>query len=91
MMTEYKIHLPRKHHPKQDEVIHSTAKRRIIVAGRRGGKTKTDAELAVEYFLAGKRVLEAAPKFDQTTVFWRYVKQMLREPIAAGILRKNES
>jgi len=47
--------------------------------------------MAAEYFLQGKRVIEAAPKFDQTTVFWRYVKKILREPIAAGILKKNES
>lgn len=90
-MMEYKIHLPTKYHPKQNEVILSPAKRKVIVAGRRGGKTKTCAILAAERFLEGKRVLEAAPKFEQTTVFWRYIKKILREPIAAGILKKNES
>ena len=73
------------------EVIQSPAKRKVIVAGRRGGKTRTVADLAIRYFLDGKRVLEAAPKFDQTTVFWRYVKNALREPISAGVMKKNES
>lgn len=73
------------------EVINSRAKRKVIVAGRRGGKTRTVADIAVRYFLQGKRILEAAPKFDQTTVFWRYVKHALREPINAGIMKKNES
>lgn len=88
---ELKIHLPKKYHPKQMEVITSKAKRKVIVAGRRGGKTRTVADIAIRYFLDGKRVLEAAPKFDQTTVFWRYVKNALREPIAAGVMKKNES
>src|SRR3990167_6579638 len=90
-MPEYKIHLPKKYHPKQMEVIQSPAKRKVIVAGRRGGKTRTVGDLAIRYFLDGKRVLEAAPKFDQTTVFWRYVKNALREPISAGVMKKNES
>lgn len=88
---ELKIHLPAKYHPKQMEVINSKAKRKVIVAGRRGGKTRTVSDIAIRYFLKGKRVLEAAPKFDQTTVFWRYIKNALREPIAAGVMKKNES
>ena len=90
-MSEYKIHLPSRYHPKQLAVIHSKAKRKVLVWGRRAGKTRTDAVLAVTAFLDNKRVLEAAPKFDQTTVFWRYVKRMLRDPLAAGVLKKNES
>lgn len=88
---ESKIHLAERYHPKQMEVITSDAKRKVIVAGRRGGKTRTVSDIAVRYFLSGKRVLEAAPKYDQTTVFWRYVKQALREPIMEGQIKKNES
>jgi hypothetical protein len=73
------------------QVIQSNAKRKVIVAGRRGGKTRTVADIAVRYFMDGKRVLEAAPKFDQTTVFWRYVKNILREPLAAKVMKKNET
>lgn len=47
--------------------------------------------IGVSAFLDGKRVLEAAPKYEQTTVYWRYVKKMLREPLLAGVLKKNES
>jgi hypothetical protein len=86
-----KIHLPKQYHPKQMEVINSSAKRKVIVAGRRGGKTRTVADIAIRYFMSGRRVLEAAPKFDQTTVFWRYVKNALREPLASKVMKKNES
>jgi hypothetical protein len=41
--------------------------------------------------LKGRRVLEAAPVFDQTAAFWTVCKRILREPIAAGIVRKNET
>ncbi len=69
----------------------STAKRKVIVAGRRGGKTTGCADLAVKGMLAGRRVLEAAPVADQTTAFWDTCKQILAEPIAAGVVYKNET
>lgn len=59
----------------------STAKRRVIVAGRRGGKTTGAAELACKAFFAGKRVLEAAPTADQTGAFWDKVQAFLAKPI----------
>lgn len=67
------------------------AKRKVIRAGRRGGKTTGMSIYAVEQFLAGHRVLYAAPTADQLDAFWRHVKAALREPIEAGVLRKNET
>jgi hypothetical protein len=49
------------------------------------------AILAVEAMLAGRRVLEAAPTADQTDAFWTACVTALAEPIAAGIVRKNET
>lgn len=49
------------------------------------------AALAVESILQGRKVLEAAPTADQTSVFWRECKKALAEPIAAGIIYKNET
>jgi len=88
--TDYTIHLPRPH-PKQQEFIDSTAKRKIVCAGRRGGKTVGAANLAVKSFLAGHRVLYAAPTQDQLERFWSEVCRALREPIDAGVFKKNET
>lgn len=84
------IHLqtPHKH---QRAFIDSQAKRKIIRAGRRGGKTVGIAIYAVQRFLAGRRVLYAAPTMDQVAMFWRTVSRALEQPIEAGIFRKNET
>jgi len=52
-------------HERQREFVDSTAKRKIVRAGRRGGKTVGMAILAIEKFLEGRRVLYAAPTQDQ--------------------------
>jgi len=76
---------------KQELFISSIAKRKIIRAGRRGGKTTGAATLAVQKFLAGKRVLYAAPTTEQVERFWTLVSNALAEPIQAGVFRKNET
>jgi len=87
---DYKITLPRPH-DKQREFIYSTAKRKIIVAGRRGGKTTGASMLAAMSALNGRRVLEAAPVADQTNAFWEAVKGYFSEPISNKVIRKNET
>jgi hypothetical protein len=89
-VPEYVVHLPIPH-SKQKEFIDSPAKRKIIRAGRRGGKTVGSSSIAVQKFLKNLRVLYAAPTQDQVTAFWWRATTALREPIAAGILRKNET
>jgi len=74
------IHLPDPH-PKQQEFIRSPAKRKIVRAGRRGGKTVGAADLAVETFLAGGRILYAVPVTEQLNRFWTTVVRALEEPI----------
>jgi len=81
----------RKPHPKQTEFIRSTAKRKMIRAGRRSGKTTGLAIQAVEDFLAGCRVLYAVPVQEQVERFWFEVKRALAEPIDVGVFRKNET
>lgn len=78
-------------HRRQAEFINSKAPRRIVRAGRRGGKTVGMAVLAVEQFLAGRRILYAAPTQDQIDAFWRTVKRALEEPIDANVYYKNET
>lgn len=90
MAMELTINLIRPH-PKQAAFMRSPAKRRVIVAGRRGGKTTAAATLAVEAMLQGRRVLEAAPTADQTGGFWETCKRALADAIAARVIYKNES
>lgn len=78
-------------HSHQVAFIDHPAKRKVVRAGRRGGKTVGMAIYAVEQFLKGRRVLYAAPTSDQLDAFWRNVKDALRQPIEAGYLRKNET
>ena len=87
---ELTVALPRPH-SKQAAFRASPAKRAVICAGRRAGKTTGVAMVAVEALLAGRRVLEAAPTLEQTEAFWESCKQYLAELIVAGILYKNES
>ena len=85
------IHL-RPPHPKQAEFIDCKAKRIIIRAGRRGGKTVGVAIKALIAFLEGRRVLYAAPTSEQTDRFWYEVTTALSEAITAGayVLNKSE-
>lgn len=87
---ELTVHLPR-YHLRQLQFRNSPAKRKVIAAGRRGGKTHGVAGIAVEALGQRRRVLEAAPVLDQTEAFWVACKRMLREPLAAGVARKNET
>jgi hypothetical protein len=89
-MTEYTIRLKRPH-AKQQPFIDSPAKRKVIRAGRRGGKTTGIAIYALKRFLEGKRVLYATPTQEQIDRFWEECKRALREPIKAGVLYKNET
>lgn len=81
----------RRRHARQQEIKASTAKRKIVRAGRRGGKTVEAATSAVEGFLDGRRVLYAAPVIDQVEAFWGEVARALAEPISMGVYRKNET
>lgn len=78
-------------HKKQIDFIDSSAKRKVIVAGRRSGKTTGVANLSVERFLAGDRILYATPTQEQIDRYWQEVKMALQEPIEAGLFYKNET
>jgi len=77
-------------HPVQQEIIDSKAKRRIVKAGRRSGKTIVASIIAVQAFLEGKRVLYGAPTEEQVGTFWYAVKKALYNTIDSGIFTKNE-
>lgn len=78
-------------HAKQWEIKNSPAKRKVVRAGRRGGKTTLAADIAVDLFLQGKRVLYGVPTDDQVGRFWFECNHALAEPIEAGVFKKNET
>ena len=90
MTLELSIHL-RKLHAKQELIKASHAKRKIIRAGRRGGKTVFAADYAVERFLDKRRVLYAVPTSDQLQKFWYEVTRALEEPIQAGVYKVDKT
>ena len=83
--------LLRKPHKVQNQIRQSKAKRKIIRAGRRGGKTIIAATICIDKFLQGLRPLYATPTTEQLETFWFEIKKALAEPIEAGIFKKNET
>ena len=90
MDRQYTVTLP-KPHTKQLEFINSKAKRKVVRAGRRSGKTVGIAIFAVQKFLEGRRVLYAAPTSEQIGRFWSTVTQALFGLINDKIYVKNET
>ena len=78
-------------HQKQLEIMASRAKRKVIRAGRRSGKTFVAAIIAIEGLIEGRRILYTAPTIDQVEAFWYEVCRAPEEPIRAGVYIKNET
>ena len=79
------------YHTEQAKFIFSPAKRIIIRAGRRGGKTVGAAIKAVRAFLDGRRVLYAAPTGEQTDRFWYEINLALGAAVEVGVYKRNET
>ena len=90
MSPEYAIHLPEPH-DKQRSFIDSPAKRKVVRAGRRAGKTVGIGIYAVEKFLKLRRILYTVPTSEQVDRFWTTITRALYEPIKAGVFKKNET
>jgi hypothetical protein len=87
---DYQITIPMPH-PRQLDFMRSPAKRKVIRAGRRSGKTVGIGIYAVEQFLAGHRILYGAPTSEQIGRFWATVTDILRPLVDAGVFYKNET
>lgn len=78
-------------YPLQQEIASSPAKRKVIVIGRRAGKTTLAADVAAEGMLEGRRVLYGAPTADQTDAFWDSLTEWLGSAVGAGHIKQNET
>jgi hypothetical protein len=86
---EFTVVLPRPH-DKQREIATTNAKRVVINAGRRAGKTTLAARVSVKRFLDGRRILLASTTQNQADAFWDKCKLWLGGLIDAGVIEKNE-
>jgi hypothetical protein len=84
------ITLP-KPHEKQNEVLSSTSRRKVLCAGRRAGKTTIIASYSVQQFLAGHRIIYGTPVSKQLSQYWGKIKEYLKPLIKAGYIYKNET
>ena len=81
---------PEPHHKQQDFAT-SPQKRKVVVSGRRGGKTTGFAIMAAEALTRNRRVLYAGPTVDQTERFWYAVRSYFEADVDAGRLIKSET
>lgn len=88
-MPTVELTLPRLY-PLQREIMDSPAKRKVVCAGRRGGKTILAAYMAIDALLHGKRVLLSSTSQDQADVFWEYIVDWLAPLLTTPHLYKNE-
>ena len=74
----------------QLEIMNHPAKRKVICAGRRVGKTIMCGLLAVQYMMDGKRVLLSSTSQDQSDAFWEYITGWFYPLIESRTVYKNE-
>lgn len=76
-------------HPLQREVVDSPFRFRVLVCGRRWGKTRLGVVLALIYACAGRRVWWVAPIYAQSQVAWRLMRGLLG-PVPGVLVRASE-
>jgi hypothetical protein len=76
-------------HPLQALIEQCAAKRIVVNAGRRAGKTYFASRKSILRANAGRRVLYCAPVFSQTQAYWDRCVEWLGPAIAVGLVRMN--
>lgn len=89
-MAELAVHLPELH-AGQLRIRSHPAKRKVLILGRRWGKTTLASDEAVVRMMDGRRILYAAPQAEQTEAFWLGITRALAAFITAGHVYKNET
>lgn len=78
LVSQYKVPSP---HSKQAEILKSPAKRKVVITGRRFGKTIMTGLAAYNAVRDGRKVIYCAPLEKQTKAFWRYICNWFNEEI----------
>lgn len=77
-------------HGEQRRIERSTAKFKVVRAGRRGGKTTYGARKAVKRMFAQRRVLLASPSQKQVDAFWEKINAWLHAAVEAGMIVRDK-
>ena len=89
-MPEYTIYTPSLH-PGQQQVVNAIEQQNkrfvVLSCGRRWGKTKLCSVIAIDKALQGKKLWWLAPDYDQSSVGWEYVNDLLKQ-IPMAVKRK---
>jgi phage FluMu gp28-like protein len=83
-MNEIEIKLPRPHKG-QHQVINSQARFKILLSGRRWGKTLTAQIICIQKMLAGQQVAYVTPTYDLSKAFFLEMLKVL----PSGVVRIN--
>ncbi|RMG79989.1 MAG: hypothetical protein D6712_18805 [Chloroflexi bacterium] len=84
------ITLP-KPYPLQREILAHSARHKLIVAGRRAGKTVLAGLMAAHYLLDGKQVLIASNTAPQANIFWDMLERWFAPLTAAGLVVRHRA
>ena len=82
---EIEIELPDLHELQQD-IAEDETRFKIVVAGRRWGKTRLGIAMAIKYALEGGRVWWIAPTYPMAMEGWRDIRQMVYDIESAELL-----
>jgi hypothetical protein len=77
-------------YPLQQAIVNHPAKRKVICAGRRFGKTVLAADMSIECLMNNKRALLSSTSQEQADTFWEYITDWLQPLIQSGDVYKNE-
>jgi phage terminase large subunit-like protein len=72
-------------HPGQRAVAQSPARFKVLVSGRRYGKTELSGALSTEMCLSGKRIWYCTPTFRLAKQVWRKLRQAFKEHDLANV------
>lgn len=75
-MAGLTVEVVKDYHPSQLEVAKSTARFKVLIAGRRWGKTRMGTQEVLDAGLAGKRAWWVAPTYPMATEGWRPLSKM---------------
>tara|TARA_R100001594_G_scaffold139776_1_gene184475 strand:+ start:2660 stop:3124 length:465 start_codon:yes stop_codon:yes gene_type:complete len=76
--TKYKVTLP-KLHPAQDVVAKDLARFKVLVAGRRFGKTRLGTLVCLAKAMQGKNTWWVAPTYAMAMEGWKTIRQLASE------------
>lgn len=77
-------------HPAQLEIYNYPARYKVVVCGRRFGKTTLGARLVLQAALEGKRVWWIAPTYPLASIGWRMIKKLAYDSGLDYTLRESE-